>query len=82
MESPVPGNRHAGFGRRSGETHRWQHRQGAPGRPHRAEGKKHNAALICPPPLRRPLRNARQPTALPDTGNLSGLTNTIDLRFR
>jgi transposase len=26
---------HAGFGRRSGETHRWQHRQGTPDRPHR-----------------------------------------------
>ena len=25
---------HAGCGRRSGETHRWQHRQGAPDRPH------------------------------------------------
>ena len=34
VESPVPGNRHAGFGRRLGETHRWKHRQGAPGRPH------------------------------------------------
>jgi len=30
----LPGNRHAGFGRRLGETHRWKHRQGAPGRPH------------------------------------------------
>jgi hypothetical protein len=43
----VLSNGHAEFGRRPGETHRWQHRQGAPGRPHRAEGKKHNAALIC-----------------------------------
>ena len=34
VESRVPGNRHAGFGRRLGETHRWKHRQGAPGRPH------------------------------------------------
>ena len=34
VESPLPGNRHAGFGRRLGETHRWKHRQGAPGRPH------------------------------------------------
>jgi transposase len=34
VESPVPGNRHAGFGRRLGETHRWKHRQGAPSRPH------------------------------------------------
>jgi hypothetical protein len=25
---------HAGFGRRPGETRQWQHRQGAPGRPH------------------------------------------------
>ncbi|MFJ8473799.1 hypothetical protein ACIRD5_17905, partial [Kitasatospora sp. NPDC094011] len=31
---PVPGDGHAGFGRRLGETHRWQHRQGAPSRPH------------------------------------------------
>jgi hypothetical protein len=31
-------NRHAGFGRRFGETHRWKHRQGAPGRPHRHSG--------------------------------------------
>jgi hypothetical protein len=30
----VPGNGHAGCGRRLGETHRWKHRQGAPGRPH------------------------------------------------
>ena len=34
VESPLPGNGHAGFGRRLGETHRWKHRQGAPGRPH------------------------------------------------
>jgi hypothetical protein len=34
VESPVPGNRHAGFGRRFGETHQWQHWQGAPDRPH------------------------------------------------
>jgi hypothetical protein len=33
-ESPVPGNRHAGFGRRLGETHRSKYRQGAPSRPH------------------------------------------------
>jgi hypothetical protein len=43
----VLGNGHAGFGGRSGETHRWRHRQGAPDRPNRAQGKKHNAALIC-----------------------------------
>ena len=30
----MPGNGHAGCGRRLGETHRWKHRQGAPGRPH------------------------------------------------
>jgi hypothetical protein len=30
----VPGNGHAGCGRRLGETDRWKHRQGAPGRPH------------------------------------------------
>ena len=35
-ESPVPGNWHAGFGRRLGETHRSRHRQGAPSRPHTA----------------------------------------------
>jgi len=34
VERPVPGNGHAGCGRRLGETHRWKHRQGAPGRPH------------------------------------------------
>lgn len=45
--SPVPGNRHAEFGRWSGETHRWQHRQGASGRPHRAAGKGHKEALRC-----------------------------------
>ncbi len=28
------GNAHGGCGRRLGETHRWKHRQGAPGRPH------------------------------------------------
>ena len=30
----MPGNGHAGCGRRLGETHRWKHRQGAPSRPH------------------------------------------------
>ena len=30
----MPGNGHAGCGRRLGETHRWKHRKGAPGRPH------------------------------------------------
>ena len=34
VERPLPGNGHAGCGRRLGETHRWKHRQGAPGRPH------------------------------------------------
>src|SRR5215212_7073562 len=34
VERPVLGNGHAGCGRRPGETHRWKHRQGAPGRPH------------------------------------------------
>ena len=34
MERPLPGNGHGGCGRRLGETHRWKHRQGAPGRPH------------------------------------------------
>ncbi|WP_456340896.1 group II intron reverse transcriptase/maturase [Streptomyces mirabilis] len=34
VERPVPGDGHAGCGRRSGETHWWQHQQGAPGRPH------------------------------------------------
>ncbi|MFE5603953.1 methyltransferase, partial [Streptomyces coelicoflavus] len=31
---PLPGDGHGGFGRRPEETHRWQHRQGASGRPH------------------------------------------------
>ncbi|MGW0579802.1 hypothetical protein ACWD25_28420, partial [Streptomyces sp. NPDC002920] len=44
---PVLGNGHAGFGRRSGETHQQQCWQGAPGRPHRAEGKRHHQALIA-----------------------------------
>jgi hypothetical protein len=39
----VPGNRHAGFGRRFGETHPWQHRQGAPDRPHQRVGRPHVA---------------------------------------
>jgi hypothetical protein len=43
----VPGNAHAGFGRRPGETHRWQHPQGAPGRLHRAEGKRHTQAVLA-----------------------------------
>jgi len=30
----LPGNGHGGCGRRLGETRRWKHRQGAPGRPH------------------------------------------------
>ncbi|MFE5604178.1 hypothetical protein ACFQ8O_33920 [Streptomyces coelicoflavus] len=30
----MPGDGHGGFGRRPEETHRWQHRQGASGRPH------------------------------------------------
>lgn len=34
MESPLPRDGHGGFGRRLGETHRRQRRQGAPGRPH------------------------------------------------
>lgn len=41
------GNGHAGFGRRPGETHQWQHRQGAPGRPHRTEGKTHTQAVLA-----------------------------------
>jgi hypothetical protein len=44
VESPVPGNRHAGFGRRFGETHQWQHRQGAPDRPHQRCGRPHVAS--------------------------------------
>ena len=32
VESPLPSNRHGGFGERSGETGRWQHRNRAPGR--------------------------------------------------
>jgi hypothetical protein len=31
-------DRHAGFGRRLGETHRSKYRQGAPSRPHTASG--------------------------------------------
>lgn len=32
VESPLPSNRHGGFGERSGETGRWQHRNRAPDR--------------------------------------------------
>jgi hypothetical protein len=32
VESPLPGDRHGGFGERPGETGRWQHRNRAPGR--------------------------------------------------
>jgi len=43
----VPGNWHAGFGRRLGETHRSKHRQGAPSRPHtgRPVGQAQNECL-------------------------------------
>lgn len=47
VESPVLGDGHAGFGRRSGETHQQQCWQGAPGRPHRAEGKRHIQAVLA-----------------------------------
>jgi hypothetical protein len=32
VESPLLSNGHGGFGERSGETGRWQHRNRAPGR--------------------------------------------------
>jgi hypothetical protein len=32
VESPLRSNTHGGFGERSGETDRWQHRNRAPGR--------------------------------------------------
>ncbi|MGJ5801957.1 hypothetical protein ACSCB1_22915 [Streptomyces europaeiscabiei] len=38
VESPVLGDGHAGFGRRSGETHQRQRWQGAPGRPYDGAG--------------------------------------------
>ncbi|WP_370260938.1 TOPRIM nucleotidyl transferase/hydrolase domain-containing protein [Streptomyces sp. V4I8] len=34
----MPGDGHAGFGRRLGETHWWKHQQGAPSRPHPRPG--------------------------------------------
>ncbi|MFD4985495.1 helix-turn-helix domain-containing protein [Streptomyces sp. NPDC058372] len=34
----MPGDGHAGFGRRLGETHWWKHQQGAPSRPHQPRG--------------------------------------------
>jgi hypothetical protein len=40
VERPLPGNGHGGCGRRLGETHRWKHRQGAPGRPHGVSGQR------------------------------------------
>jgi hypothetical protein len=46
VESPVLSNGHAGFGGRPEETDRSKDRRRASGRPNRAQGKKHNAALI------------------------------------
>ncbi|MFB9688794.1 hypothetical protein ACFFTO_31855, partial [Amycolatopsis plumensis] len=43
----VLSNGHAGFGGRPEETDQSKDRHRASGRPNRAEGKKHNAALIC-----------------------------------
>jgi hypothetical protein len=75
----VLGNGHAGFGGRSGETHRWKHRQGAPGRPYRAEGKHHVEAVIALARRRvnvlwallRDRRCCKPPTAGPTTYRLT-----------
>jgi hypothetical protein len=47
VESPVLSDGHAGFGGRPEETDRSKDRHRASGRPNRAQGKRHNAALIC-----------------------------------
>src|SRR6187401_2732548 len=52
VERPLPGNGHGGCGRRLGETHRWKHRQGAPGRPHRSTAPDHAVTRLLPTPRR------------------------------
>ena len=41
----MPGDGHAGFGRRSGETHQRQRWQGAPGRPYNTSHRKVRARV-------------------------------------
>ena len=68
VERPLPGNGHGGCGRRLGETHRWKHRQGAPGRPHGFE-----LELNTGQPMRfgRPTagRTGLSPTGAPSTSD-------------
>jgi hypothetical protein len=47
VESPVLSNGHAGFGGRPEETDRSKDRHRASGRPNRAQGKRHNQAVIA-----------------------------------
>ena len=48
VESPLPGDWHGGFGERSGETGRWQHRNRAPGRLNNlARGSGWAADMLC-----------------------------------
>ena len=73
VERPLPGNGHGGCGRRLGETHRWKHRQGAPGRPHGlrphgnpADSRRWDAGPLRAPPSRRvrPLTGTPRPRLL------------------
>ena len=68
----MPGNRHAGFGRRLGETHRQQRRQGAPSRPHLTEGKTPMEAMRC---LRRRLSDVIYRQLLTDAANRADQTS-------
>jgi hypothetical protein len=77
-------NGHAGFGRRPGETHQWQHRQGAPGRHHRAEGKTHTQAIIALAAApQRPVGDAARPRCLPTRNHYcGGLTTSLRISLR
>jgi hypothetical protein len=58
VESPLPRDRHGGFGGRAGETHWEQSRQGAPVRPNQpprsssrsTDNSASNSYRSCPPP--------------------------------
>src|SRR5215472_5770269 len=69
VESPLPGDRHGGFGERSGETGRWQHRNRAPGRLSGPTGLLIPARCAARPTIRAaPWRSSRRPSAAKKTG--------------